>query len=284
MSFRSEEGTRRNRSEVRRRTGRRRLRLLLVLLVLLLILLAVGTLFLWRTGEEISGSRTVEDSINSGPEPRVRLVNDRGEVSVEGIEGTSSVEFEATKYALGPDRAAAEENASEVPINVSREESVFVIETDSNRNTGADYALRVPKNSSLEIEAGAGDVRVAGLGGDVTVRTVAGDVNITDSRGSVTVEVPAGDVSLSDVRTDTGQVALTVGAGDVSLKDLVLGKIEARVETGDVTLSGRFSGGGEISVETGNITSRLPREDARELTLEARVGRVTQEGAAGEGE
>lgn len=284
MSFRSAEEPHHGRPGARRRRGRRRLRLLLLLLVLFLIFLGLGTLFLWRTGDNISGAQVVEDSINSGPEPRIRLINDRGAVSVEGVADLRSVEFAATKYARGPDRDAARRNAAEVPIDISREESLFVIETRAGRDTGADYALRVPTDSSLEIEVGAGGVRVRGLQNDVTVRAEAGDVTVADSRGSVTTEVPAGDVALSDIRTDTGQVEVTVGTGDVSLENLVLGSIEAQVETGDVTLSGRFSGGGRISTRTGSITSRLPRDDARELTLEARVGEVVWEAPTAEGE
>lgn len=283
MNFRSAEEHHRSRPGARRRRGRRRLRLLLLLLVLFLIFLGLGTLFLWRPGDNVSGTQVVEDSINSGPEPRIQLINDRGAVSVEGVAGLRSVEFVATKYARGSDRDAANRNAAEVPVDVSREESLFVIETRGGRNTGADYALRVPTDSSLEIEVGAGDVRVRDLEGDVAVRAEAGDVTVADSRGSVTVEVSAGDVALSDIRTDTGQVELTVGTGDVSLENLVLGSIEARVETGDVTLSGRFSGGGRVSTRTGNITSRLPQDDTRELTLEARVGEVVREAPAAEG-
>ncbi|MDQ4106865.1 MAG: DUF4097 domain-containing protein [Actinomycetota bacterium] len=284
MSFGSAEEPRHNRPGARRRRGRRRLRLLLSLLVLFLISLGVGALFLWRPGDSVSGTRVVEDSIDSGPEPRIRLINGRGAVSVEGVAGLRSVEFAATKYARGRDRDAASRNAAEVPIDVSREESSFVIETRAGRNAGADYALRVPTESSLEIEVGAGDVRVRGLEGDVAVRAEAGDVTVADGRGSVTAEVAAGDVALSDIRTETGQAELTVGTGDVTLENLVLGSIEARVETGDVTLSDRFSGGGRISTRTGNITSRLPQEDVRELTLEARVGEVVRKAPAAEGE
>jgi DUF4097 and DUF4098 domain-containing protein YvlB len=252
--------------------------------MLLLILFALTLLFLWRSlGGGVSGAQTVEDSINSGPEPRIRLVNGRGGVEIEGVNDLRSVEFEATKYALDRDEASARQSASEVPIDVSREESTFVIETEGNRNTGVDYALRVPKNSSLEVEAGAGDVRITDLEGDVTVRAEAGDVTVTGSRGSVTVEAPAGDVSLSNMRTDVGQAELDIGTGDLTLEDLVLGRIEARVRTGDVTLSDRFSGGGRIFIRTGDITSRVPREDARDLTLETRVGEVIREPLQSEG-
>lgn len=279
MSLRSESGSRGG----RRRRGRGRLRLLLVLLVLLLVFLAWGAFSLWRLGGSVSGSSAVEDSIDSGPEPAVRLANDRGDVVVDGVADLRSVEFEATRYALGPDRAAAREAAAEVPVDVSRDGSAFAIETDSDRNTGADYALRVPKNATLEIEVGAGDVRVTGLESEVSVRSVSGDVTVTGARDSVTVEVPAGDVTLSDVRTDTGKVEIIVGTGDLILNNLVVGTVEARVETGDVTLSGRFSGDGRISTRTGSITSRLPREDARELTLQTRVGEVIRREPAGGG-
>ncbi len=285
MSFRSEEEPRRVRPDYRRRMGRRRLRLLLIPLMLLLVLLALMLLFLWRSfGGDISGTRTVEDSINSGPEPRIRLVNGRGAVDIEGMDNLRLVEFEATKYALGRDPTTASQSASEVPIDVSREESMLTIETGSGRSTGADYALRVPKDSSLEVESGAGEVRVTDLKGDVTVRAEAGDVTITGSGGSVKVEAPAGDVSLSNIRKDAGQAELEVGTGDLTLEDLVLGKIEASVETGDATLSGRFSGGGRIFVQTGDITSRILRDDARDLTLETRVGEIIEETPAGESE
>ncbi len=278
MTFGGERKPRGNRTASRRRVGRRRLGFLLILLIFVLILLALGALFLRVSfGGTVSGTQTVEDSIDSGQEPRIRLINGRGEVSIEGVDGLRSVEYEATKYALGPDVEAARRNASEIPIDISREESEFVIETGKRRDTGADYSLKVPKDSSLEVEVGSGDVRVTGVEGDVTVQSNSGDVIVSDSGGSVTVEAAAGDVSLSGLRTDTGQVDLAVGAGDLTLEDLVLGNIEARVESGDVTLSGRFSGGGRISVETGDVTSRLPQDDARELTLEARVGEVVRE-------
>jgi DUF4097 and DUF4098 domain-containing protein YvlB len=258
--------------------GRRRLGFLLILLIFVLILLALGALFLrGYFGGTVSGTRTIEDSIDSGQEPRIRLINGRGEVSIEGVDGLSSVEFEATKYALGPDEEAARRNASEIPTDFSREESEVEIKTGGARDTGADYSLKVPKGSSLEVENGAGDVRITGVEGDVAVRSESGDMTVANSGGSVTVEAAAGDVSLSGLRTDTGQVDLVVGAGDLTLEDLVLGNIEARVESGDVTLSGRFSGGGRISVETGDVTSRLPQDDTRELTLEARVGKVLRE-------
>jgi DUF4097 and DUF4098 domain-containing protein YvlB len=257
--------------------------LLLLLAVLLLMLLAVATVLLWGSlGESISGTSIASDSIDSaGPEPRVRLANAAGQVRVEGVKGSRSVEYEATRYAMAADPAAAKQRASEVPVDISREDSKIVIETDGGEDTGADYTLKIPTGGSVEVESEAGDVEVSGISGNVTVGAEAGDVRIRDVGGDVRVEAPRGDVSVGDVNTDTGSANLEVGSGDISFEDMILGTLEASVEAGDVTLSGRFSGGGRVSVQTGDIVARLPPEDTRDLTLETRVGSVLREPADG---
>ena len=257
--------------------------LLLLFALLLLALLAVAAILLWRAlGESISGSSIARDSIDSaGPEPRVRLANAAGQVRVEGVKGSRSVDYEATRYAMAADPAAAKQRASEVPVNISREDSKIVIEMDGGEDTGADYTLRVPTGGSVEVESEVGDVEVSGISDNVTVGAEAGDVRVWDVGGDVKVEAPRGDVSVGDVNTDTGSANLEVGVGDVSLEDLILGTLEASVEAGDVTLSGRFSGGGRVTVETGAIIARLPPKDTRDLTLETRLGSVLREPADG---
>lgn len=263
-------------------TGRdrrsRRPWLLVAILALLLVALIVGALLLWRSlGDDLSGTATASDSIDVDADPRVVLTNAAGQISVEGVSDLSAVEFEVTKYALGGDPATAKQNASDVSVDVSREDNEVNLQTGGGRGTGADYTLRVPTGASVQIESEAGSVEVGNVDGGVEILAESGDVSVSEVKGSVTVEAPQGDVDVATVSTDTGQVELDVGSGDVSLEDLVVGTLEARVEAGDVALSGRFSGGGRVFVSTGDITARLPAEDARELTLEANVGRVERE-------
>jgi hypothetical protein len=295
VSLRGEEEPRRHEPEessglpVPARTERRhgrpsRLRpLLLLLIVALLVLLAMAAMTVWRSlGDNLSGTSVTKDSIDSGPEPRVRLVNGPGQVRVEGVDGLESVEYEVTRYAMGPDPAAAKKEASRVPVDLSREDSTFVLQTDGGRNTGADYVLRVPSEGAVEVESAAGNVEVAGLSGNVKVLAEAGDVAVRNVGSDVTVESPQGDVTVGNINTETGQTELEVGSGDVTLQDMIVGTLETHVESGDVSLSGRFSGSGRIFVETGDITANLPPEDTRELTLETRVGKVVRETPSGD--
>ena len=250
----------------------------LLIAALLLALLVVAALLLWRSlGDGVSGTSVAADSVDAGSEPRVRLSNAAGRIRVEGVKGLDAVAYEATRYATAADPATAKRRASEVPVDISREDSSVVLETDGGRETGADYRLRMPAGGALEVESEAGDVEVSGLSGEVTVYAGAGDVTVREAGGGVRVEAPQGDVTITDVGTDTGGVELEVGSGDVSLEDVVVGTLEAAVEAGNVTLSGRFSGGGMVSVETGDIAARIPSEDTRNLILETRVGEVLRE-------
>ncbi len=290
MGFRGEEGSRRHGrtetaggevpdgTERTRGSPSRVSPLLLLLAALILALLAVAAILLWRSlVEGVPGTSFAKDSVDSGPEPGVRLTNAAGRVRVEGVKGLKSVEYEATKYAMAADPAAAKERASKVAVNISREGSEIAIETDGGRKTGVDYALKVPSGGDVEVDSAAGDVEVSGLAGDVTVDAKAGDVTVRDVGGDVKIEAPQGDVTVGDVNTDTGGAELDVGSGDVSLENVIVGTLETGVESGDVTLSGRFSGSGRVSVETGNIIARLPSEDTKDLTLQTSVGEVLRE-------
>lgn len=244
----------------------------------LLLSLVVGGILLWLSySDRVGGTSVFEDSIESGPEPVVRLTNGPGQVRVEGVEGLESVEVSARRYARGRNPAVAKENASGVPVNVAGEGLELEISSDRGRGTGVDYDVRVPPSSVIEVESAAGDVTVSGLENDVTVLAESGDVSVEDVRSSIVIGAQAGDVSVESLSTETGNAEISVGSGDLTLTDLVVGVLEANVEVGDVSLLGRFSGSGSVSVETGSIDVRLPSEDAKDLNLEARVGEVTRE-------
>jgi hypothetical protein len=285
VSLRGEEDPRRRErgeapgvsARTERRHGRlsRRPPLLLLLAVLLLALLAVAAFLLWRSlGDNLSGTSDTKDSIDSGPKPRVRLTNAAGQVQVEGVEGLDSLEYEVTRYAVASDPAVAKRRASGVQVDLSREDSTFVLGTDGGRGTGADYVLKIPSGGTVEVESGAGDVEVTGLSGGVTVLAEAGDVTVRNVGNDVAVEAPQGDVVVGNINTETGQVELEVGSGDVTLQDMIVGTLEVHAKSGDVSLSRRFSGSGRIFVVTGDITANLPPEHTRELSLETRVGQV----------
>lgn len=283
MNFdREESSDRRRRTNAGQRSLRSRIpqrpMLILILIVIILALLTLGALFAWRSlGADVSGKSVANDTLASGPNPSIRVLHTRGTIRLEGVDNLESVELEVTKYAVASDKQRARRRASRVTTDLSKNDSTFVVETGGGRATGADYAIRVPIGSSVELESKAGDIEVVNLEGDVNVRAEAGDVTIKDIRGSVGAQVRQGDLLVSGVSTDTGQLNIDVGVGNASIKDIIVNTLNTRLETGDAVLSGNFSGSGRVRVRTGDILVRLSPEDAEELTLEARIGDVVRE-------
>lgn len=259
----------------RDRRTRRIPRFLPVVVVLLVIVLVVGGLLFWRSyNNRAGGTNVYKESVDTGPAPAVQVKNGLGRVQVETQPGLKSVNIEARRHARGADTASAQQRAATVAINIKREGNTLTIEAAGKRNTGVDYVIQVPPDSSVEVSTKTGNVSISGVNGNVTARTGAGDATVSNVRGSVTLDIPSGDVTLENVSTETGQARLKVGTGNVTLRNLVLGTLDTTVDAGDAIISGRFRGGGQVYVDKGNITLEVPAADVANLKLNTNIGEV----------
>lgn len=106
-----------------------------------------------------------------------------------------------------------------------------------------DYRLSVPRGTSLRLSGVDSEIRVDGVGGDVSAATVNGSVRVRGGRGAVRVEAIDGAVEV------IGACAL----------------VEASSVSGDLRYEGGLRPGGEYRFEThsGDVTVVLPeRPDA----------------------
>ncbi len=118
-----------------------------------------------------------------------------------------------------------------------------VMGMSKSSNHGLHVGMRVtlPKEMGLEVHMGAGELRIAGLRGDIDVRLGAGDIDIRlaeDDVGSVDLEAAVGDANLKlrhgraesvrrhlvggEVHWSRGEgdadVGVRVGAGDIEVR------------------------------------------------------------------
>ncbi len=112
------------------------------------------------------------------------ITNGPGDVSLVGTGGSEAVEYEVTGYAVAWDPEAAMRAASEVPVDVSREGSTAMLETNGGGQIGADSSVGVPSGGESE----RGDVEISDLDGDLTVHTGPGDAAVRNVAGGVPVE------------------------------------------------------------------------------------------------
>ena len=102
-----------------------------------------------------------------------------------------------------------------------------------------DYVLRVPVNTDLEVNAGHGEVKLAGVEGALRVSATESDTALTLSGGVVSTTVTAGSINLSiaarswrgggaDLRLASGTINLDLPpgfSGDIDADVLRTGKI-----------------------------------------------------------
>lgn len=102
--------------------------------------------------------------------------------------------------------------------------------------------VTLPPGSSIDVEAGSGDVRAQGALARAEIKSGSGDVSL-ESVEDLRVSSGSGDVSLIDV----GSATVTSGSGDIRIRTCS-GRTEVRTGSGDVDVEGS----GDLSVSTGS--------------------------------
>jgi hypothetical protein len=130
------------------------------------------------------------------------------------------------------------------------------------------FEIQVPRQTSLEIKTGGGDVRTSDLEGAVRLKTSGGDVEVTDVKGNVDAETSGGDLR---VRRLSGNLVLRTAGGDINATG-VAGHVEIHSAGGDIVVSlvrGNAQGG---EVETSGGEIKVALDPAVNLNLELSAG------------
>jgi hypothetical protein len=98
------------------------------------------------------------------------------------------------------------------------------------------FEVLAPRALGLTADAGTGDVKVAGLKGEIEVDSGTGDVVLEDTGSRLDIDLGTGDVSGT---TRAGSAKVDCGTGRVDLRWLAApeGEIDVDAGTGKVTLS-----------------------------------------------
>jgi hypothetical protein len=130
------------------------------------------------------------------------------------------------------------------------------------------FDIQVPRQTSLELKTGGGDVRTSDLEGAMRLKTSGGDVEVSDVKGNVDGETSGGDMR---IRQLSGDLMLHTSGGDIRASD-VGGRVEIHSAGGDIEV-GLVRGnaqGGEVETSGGEIIVAL--DPAVNLNLEASAG------------
>ncbi|HEV2529298.1 MAG TPA: DUF4097 family beta strand repeat-containing protein [Thermomicrobiales bacterium] len=135
---------------------------------------------------------------------------------------------------------------------------------------------------SARLSTASGEVRVAGLTGDVRVDAASGDLSVSRVVGQLECRAASGDIQVEEFH---GRARLTATSGDVSLSESVVERLTLNSVSGDANVDAIPVGHGAIEVATVsggvNVELALAPESGRfALDVQTLSGSVDVEGAA----
>ena len=198
----------------------------------------------------------------------------QGDISVTGHDGDDVV-VSTTNRLPGvepeeiPARAQGLRRIGSGDVNITQRNNVITIDDRAWTRGTHDLAIRVPRETSLDLNATSGDVRVTATEGEVEVQTMSGSVYLTDVSGPAVVHARNGEV-VAAFTSVTGEMPVSIstmnGEIDLSLPSSADATLAINTSRGDiysdfdVSLEVRSSPeetGNRIWTPTGRTTGRL---------------------------
>jgi hypothetical protein len=229
----------------------------------LLVLYTLGFLLTLAVGAQ-AGNR-IEKNLKLEPGGTLYLDTGGGDISVRGTSESGA-------------RVVVMSNFSDLEgtWDLRFDEEPHAVRITARRRSGAiwpkhftlKFEIQVPRQTSLELKTGGGDVRAAELEGTIRLKTSGGDVDVSDVKGNLDGETSGGDML---VRRLSGNLVLHTSGGDI-VAEGIGGHVDVHTSGGDVEVSllrGNAQGG-DVATTGGDI--RVALDPTVNLDLEASAG------------
>jgi flagellar basal body-associated protein FliL len=273
--------------------------IILLVVALLFVLAGIGAI-LFFTVTVAGGELTISQSLVSataeesktlkveGP-VTLKVFDDTGAVTVVGAD-VDTVQVEVVKTAHAPTQARAEEELKEIKYEIRQAGNAITLKYDIPNTTvnnfpnvtvispnyeTVDFIVTVPNETTVDVEAGAGEVSVTSTHGEVSIASSFGDVTLENIEGKLTVDTQSGQVDASSINAGSSNIDLSSEFGKVSLekasgKDIRLHSQSGALEMTNVRASGRVDMStdfGDTLFNSGSADSLIARTSSGKVIL-----------------
>lgn len=159
-----------------------------------------------------------------------------------------------------------------------------------------DLDVNVPRGSTVEVKARAGDIQVSNIAearidntsGDISINnvtrgveagTISGDVSITNSSGRMRLRSISGDVDATNIQSVEAGDDLNAHttSGDINLENVNLARLSVATTSGQIGMTGRLARRGSYDLNTfsGDVVLDIPADSAFKLEARAPQGGIT---------
>lgn len=267
-----------------------------VLALLLAGCLSNDIVFEWKpygsdeeTGDEglRKAARREERPLALAPGETLVIEGRFGDISVE-VSPDGSAHLTADVTAWGRTSEEARERLGRVRIDAERSaegarvfsEPLLPLEGKEGRSYQVrekiDYRVRLPAGARVKAESGAGEISFDGALGGARARTAHGDVRCAGLRGDLSAQSGSGSVSVRDV--EGMSVSAETSHGRIELASVKADRVMAK--TGSGRIAGEGIAAGRLEIESAYGACRL-REVSGTASVVLSSGDLSAEGMSG---
>jgi DUF4097 and DUF4098 domain-containing protein YvlB len=95
------------------------------------------------------------------------------------------------------------------------------------------FEIKVPKSFNIKSKTSGGDIKLAGVSGNLILKTSGGDIKMRDNAGTLVAKTSGGDITLNN---HDGNSELATSGGDIKCRGAV-GNLDAGTSGGDIDLN-----------------------------------------------
>jgi len=229
-------------------------------------------------------TRTLSESFAATGAVELDVYTSNGRVTVQGVEGQTTVEVIATIRSRGDTLIDAANRAAKIVVEMTQNGSQLVLSYDANehpwdvrRYSGVEFEITVPTTVDAEVDTSNGTIEVSDIvgilcldasNGTIDVSDAIGEVDASTSNGAILVDTYEGILSLetSNGRIEMENVVAVVNAqtsnGRIGFTGALVDGIDHRMITHngriDVMIPSDASVMIEASTSNGTISTNLP--------------------------
>jgi hypothetical protein len=206
----------------------------------------IGGLYAYPVSREVGFARVEESSeevFTVGDTPTLEVQNFAGRITIRaGESGQMSV--------MVTKRAPRSDRLNDIEVDIEEQDDGLRIETSHARsmvgNMAVDLEIRAPTDTQVDVDNGAGNVRIEGVEGEIRAFSGAGTIRVNGAVAQVDLETGAGEIEYQG--TPEGACRFQNGAGNVILRLPSGANAQLELTTGIGTISlGGFDVDGQVS-------------------------------------
>ena len=219
-------------------------------------------------------TRTLEGSFDVTGAADLDVWTSNGRVTVQGVEGLTSVEVTATIRSRGDSQIEAAARAAQVVVEMIHNGNHVELRYDASahpwgvrRYTGVDFEVAVPATADVEVDTSNGRITVDEVTGILALDTSNGTIEVTDGLGEAHASTSNGQITVARFE---GVLELDTSNGRIEMEE-VDGIVDARTSNGRITFTGTLAEGIDhrMATSNGRIDVALPADTS--MNIEART-------------